>query len=523
MSTQPIEIGKYIIDTLTTGMYDNSLFIFREYVQNAADQIDKAVHQGLIDQQKAEIHITISNSKRSISIHDNATGIAANEVRSLLGNIASSEKDQTSSKGFRGIGRLGGLAYCDLLEYETSFAGEDVKTIMKWDAKKLRSILQDRKIDIGAVALIESVISMESAPCDKGSHFFEVRLVGISDENRELLDANVVREYLSLVAPVSYHSHFYFSHLIHKRITESGYPPLDEYNIYINNDQLFKAYRKHVYQVIGDSKQTIDEIQGLAFEEFTLNSDKTYLAWMWYGIMNYEKQIPQVGNPQRGLRLRCKNIQIGDDSTLVKLFKEGRGNYYFIGEIHAIHPGLVPNARRDYFEENYVLKCLEDQLKKFFAERLHVLYHDANEVKNFVKKTNQVEELKQKLDEKRQNGLSGKVEEKKLVDDIEKAQAEVEKSQKKFDHIKAKAASDEVVGIIFQGITTTHGASTETNSTNVEQSVNAEDKKYLTRDLSKLGRKEQKIVRRIFDVIHNVLSSDTAENLVTKICEELSK
>jgi len=90
MSTQPIEIGKYIIDTLTTGMYDNSLFIFREYVQNAADQIDKAVHQGLIDQQKAEIHITISNSKRSISIHDNATGIAANEVRSLLGNIASS-------------------------------------------------------------------------------------------------------------------------------------------------------------------------------------------------------------------------------------------------------------------------------------------------------------------------------------------------------------------------------------------------------------------------------------------------
>ena len=36
-------IGKDVIESLTIGMYDNALDIYREYIQNAADQIDKAV------------------------------------------------------------------------------------------------------------------------------------------------------------------------------------------------------------------------------------------------------------------------------------------------------------------------------------------------------------------------------------------------------------------------------------------------------------------------------------------------
>ena len=36
-------IGKNVIETLTLGMYEDARFIFREYIQNAADQIDEAV------------------------------------------------------------------------------------------------------------------------------------------------------------------------------------------------------------------------------------------------------------------------------------------------------------------------------------------------------------------------------------------------------------------------------------------------------------------------------------------------
>jgi hypothetical protein len=41
-------IGKTVLETLTSGMYDDARFIFREYIQNAADQIDEAVELGIL-------------------------------------------------------------------------------------------------------------------------------------------------------------------------------------------------------------------------------------------------------------------------------------------------------------------------------------------------------------------------------------------------------------------------------------------------------------------------------------------
>lgn len=40
------KIGKNILENLTTGMYSDSKVAYREYVQNACDQIDKAIDGG---------------------------------------------------------------------------------------------------------------------------------------------------------------------------------------------------------------------------------------------------------------------------------------------------------------------------------------------------------------------------------------------------------------------------------------------------------------------------------------------
>jgi len=53
-------IGKDVIESLTLGMYEDARFIFREYIQNSADQIDRAVEEGLfptLRDGKIEIHI----------------------------------------------------------------------------------------------------------------------------------------------------------------------------------------------------------------------------------------------------------------------------------------------------------------------------------------------------------------------------------------------------------------------------------------------------------------------------------
>ena len=52
-------IGKYVIDSLTRSMYEDSRCIYREYIQNAADQIDIAKEQHLEEHDYYEIHVRI--------------------------------------------------------------------------------------------------------------------------------------------------------------------------------------------------------------------------------------------------------------------------------------------------------------------------------------------------------------------------------------------------------------------------------------------------------------------------------
>lgn len=130
-------IGKNVIESLTTGMYENPLFVYREYIQNAADAVDHAVKAGVLQKGEEAIIVGIKREQREIIIEDNALGIQAAKAFGILRNIAQSTKQKGIDKGFRGIGRLGGLAYCQKLIFETSYKGEDVKSIVTWDAEKL--------------------------------------------------------------------------------------------------------------------------------------------------------------------------------------------------------------------------------------------------------------------------------------------------------------------------------------------------------------------------------------------------
>src|SRR5262249_46280285 len=50
--------------------------------------------------------------------------------------------------------------------------------------------------------------------------------------------------------------------------------------------------------------------------------------------------------------LRSGNIQVGDHTLLEELFPEQRFNVWAVGEVHVIDRRIVPNGRRDHFEQN---------------------------------------------------------------------------------------------------------------------------------------------------------------------------
>ncbi len=523
-----IRIGKTVIETLTQGMYEDARFIFREYIQNSADQIDKAIEMGLLKNRKeGKININIDTTNCEIIFEDNATGIRANDVYYVLGNIALSNKDRVKDKGFRGIGRLGGLGYCCKLQFETSYKGEPSKTIMIWDAKALQQKLFDKNNKHDASAIVESVIELKNEKEDIEKHYFKVHLIDVNNEY--LLNKDNIREYLSMVAPVPYQTQFIFKSMIYKKSDELK-NNIDEYSIYLNTDQIFKPYATHIYESENKQKKCIDEIFDIKF--FEINDDSNDLvAWGWYGLSRFEKQIPSNPNFYRGIRLRKGNIQIGNEQTLVnkKLHREDRGNHYFLGEIFCTHSELIPNSRRDYFNENEILKYFEKRLRELFHGTLYHLYHKANDLKNAYKKINKLGEIQ---DEFREKTVKGFVEGEKedLKQKIETAKSEAENAQKTIQKIsndieKGSDEKNKALKVILKKIEETHVVSNRCQNDSGVVNVSNDDEvdkiKYRTDNLSTLTKQERKFLSKIFSIIKKTLVPQQAEELIQKIEEAL--
>lgn len=520
-------IGKNIIENLTTAMYENLLIIYREYIQNSADSIDKAIKMGIIDKNTAEIYVDIDLNKRNISIMDNGIGIVSADFKRIMSSIADSTKDSAENKGFRGIGRLGGISTCRELRFSCSAIGECVQSVVIWDAQKVREILVDDTQTPDAATLVDSVTTYETLPCDKEEHFFKVELIDIEQSSSELLDEAEVKHYLRSVAPLPYLNSFIFSTKIHDFAKEKGFI-IDEYNVFVNGDRLFKEYRTRLYEDKNGKKSVYDEISDVKFEMF-YSSNGEVLGWMWYGISRFEKQIPVI-NEMRGIRLRKGNIQIGNEQTFFEhnFYKEPRGYLYFIGEVFAEHNELRPNARRDYFNLNDCCREFEHSLENLFYSRFYSIYHLANQYKKAYQKKQELAKVQQEYKEKEQGGFYSAEDKKSLEEKIEKLTTDVAKSDKTIETRDKKEAEDDVLSRVYEEIQKIYDVPKQSESVLNEKSANSKNLyknriKYKSQNLTQYSKKEQKLIGKIYEIIKAILPHDMADIVVNKIQEELSK
>lgn len=503
-------IGKDVIESLTISMYDDCKFIYREYIQNSADQIDKAINEHLIKEGQGEIYIQIDSKSKTICIEDNATGIAQNQVLPILKNIAQSTKQRGVDKGFRGIGRLGGLAYCDRLVFETSFKGEPVKSILTWNATLLKKTINNRANKEHASDVIDLVTEYTSLPSDIDEHYFKVSLIGVT--NAELLNVYEIKKYLSMVAPVPFQRKFIYCSKIYEELVADGIK-IDEYKIVLNEEQIYKAYVTKIYDI--EDKAPTDEIKDIKFFK-EKDDDGNWLYWGWYGISSFKGILKKI-NTARGIRLRKANIQVGDEDTLVRLHREDRGNNYFIGEIHAFHRDLIPNARRDYFTENDTYGLFEKKLKSFFHSVLYKLYHYASDANSAAKKIEEYHNFQQEIIDKSERGFTDNKEKEEYRIKLENKRIEAQKAEIKIKKIAETADAD-----LQSPINTFIEKAFANKNVVVDQSSNIlvpSKTKFRTDSLSKLSKEQRKFLSDIFGIIKNVLPSDLAEELIKKIEE----
>lgn len=508
-------IGKNVIETLTLGMYDDARFVFREYVQNAVDQIDEAVELEILpDRAMGKVEIDIDKENRKITITDNATGIASKNVLSFLGNVAASKKDGINRKGFRGIGRLGGLGYCERLIFETSYQGETTQSRLILDAVLLKKAIADKNVTLNASEVISFITTLNKDTTKEESHFFRIILERVT--NDDLLDIDKVEPYLSMVAPIPFNKEFEFRADIYDYFTNKNVF-IDEYNVLLNKKKLFKAYKGYLFDKNGERAEDINILRVSFFEIHGLNKELIALGWYYVSDkLNY--QIAH-NNIERGIRLRKGNIEIGSQATLGRFFSQNRQNLNYIGEVHAIGSSFVPNARRDYFNDSPTCEIFEKRLEAFFPS-LGKLTNDSSRLHSGIKK---IEEYKKELEVFQENINNNNLTEEQVTLKTNELRAKEKKANsavKKIRNIEKRISNNKDLEAVYDTIID------ETNIKVVplEQVLAGKPTGSSVTELSKLTKEQKQVVTEIYKILRrdSGLTTNKAEQIIQIIAKHFN-
>lgn len=361
---ESIIVGKDILEVLSSAMYVDPLAIYREYIQNAADAIDDARRTGVLSsKEKGTVEIEIDLDKRSVKIRDNAIGVPAAEFENRMTSFGSSVKRGTHARGFRGVGRLSGLAYCQELLFRSRSAGERKVSELRWDCRKAKTLLRSADFAGDLADVVAQSVQVRKIGGEKWpEHFFEVELRNVPRlRNDWLLNPTVIEEYLSQVAPLPFAPEFRFADDITTLL--QGNVGLTDITLRMagNSDPVFRPHRDS-FEITGGS----DSFQELQPIHIPAVDGKGAAAVGWVLHHSYKGAVP---DPKlKGLRLRSGNIQVGTNGILEDLFVETRFNAWCVGEIHVIDDRIIPNGRRDHYEQNVHYTNLINQLSPIARE-----------------------------------------------------------------------------------------------------------------------------------------------------------
>ena len=344
-------VGKGVARLVTLGMYDDPLVIFREYIQNAADahSLDEMAGVGTVE-------ITLDPRNRLLRIRDNGPGLDYESALRELLPIGSSTKNVAKLRGFRGIGRLSGLAFARSVKFSTRASPGSPVTQVVWNRDQFEGhSTQKGQID----SLLKEAVSVHTIPGeDYPNRFFEVEIHEISQfAAGKLLNRNAVRDYISEVCPVPMSSSFPF-HCQVESVMNSGE---QSFALEVTVNRVTTPIRRPHGPTIDISSRRSDEYQ--SFERFSIpkldSEERAAVGWIahtaYLGAIAKRNRI-------RGLRVRHGNIQIGGENVFDHLFAEERFNRWCVGELHILDKRIVPNARRDYFEPSPHVRNLENHL-----------------------------------------------------------------------------------------------------------------------------------------------------------------
>jgi hypothetical protein len=365
-SSEEVFIGKDILELLSTSMYVEPLSMYREYVQNAADSLESSKEALSDSSLPYDVQITIDRQQRSIRITDRGPGLCERDFYRKLTSIGGSSKRGTKARGFRGVGRLAGLAFCQELIFRTRVNGSNHIHELKWDTRKVRALLRAADLQIDLATIVAESVETRSVKVNSGpKHFFEVELRNVvRHRDDRLLNAVEVSNYLGQVAPVTFHPEFTFGTTITAFLSGVG---LAIHPLSVNVEGEGLVFRPH-RDVISSAGKLIRMHDLETFE--TLDREGNISAASWILHHDYVGSLSK-STFVNGWRFRSGDIQVGDNALLEDLFPEARFNGWTVAETHVLDRKIVPNGRRDNYEHSAYYSDLQTRLTPFARDIAH--------------------------------------------------------------------------------------------------------------------------------------------------------
>lgn len=499
-------IGKDVLELVSSAMYVDPLTIFREYVQNAADSVDMARVGGILgahDVGRVDITLELAAASRSVKIRDNGIGVSNGDFAKRLMAIGSSSKRGTSARGFRGVGRLAGLGYCQELVFRSRSVDDRVVQELRWDCRILKKLLSDHTYRGNLHDLVlETTKIIELDPDGWPEHFYEVELVKpIRIKNDLLLNRDAIALYLSQVAPIPFSPEFSFGTQIRTQLV-AKVVELGEINIHIDGAEqpLYRPYRdQYAY---GENK--LDSFIEPEFRVVEgLHGDVAAIVWLLHH--GYHGAIPS-GEGVTGLRARKGNIQVGDYRIFSEIFPEARFASWTVGEVHVIDERVVPNGRRDDFEQNAHYMHLLSRLSEL-GDYIGRMCRSSSVVRNKIKAfdigATKVDEQLKILEQ----GAVGEASTEAIVEDVRSGMFEIKKLTETsiLDEPDRKTLSDRFSDL-------------------EKRLVNAQAKTEMSDALACLPEKDRAIIQKMISLIFECSSNRiAAKSLVDRILARLGE
>lgn len=357
-------VGASILNIITESLYDKPIVVFREYVQNSVDSLSSI-------ETESEISLTskIWETNNNLYFLDNGSGISQNDFINRMKSIAFSTKIKTSNLGYKGIGRLSGISYCDKLRFVNILSFKDRKfqeysiDCIKYNSlqrtdnynsltfNELMGKIGTEKEDVSAESIMSDIGENQTIFTQRDTGFFVI-LEGISAILSNAIKEKSFLDDLSWLLPVPFHNELLEDDEVSPLFKWLSNQPAFEgmstvaaksYNIFYNNKQLYRPLKKDMFRTYL-CKSNLDKyavcIQSFSNEKIELDKRNAF----------------------SGIRIYIDNMLLCDENELIPALQQygftSHGLYELIQSVRGMgviiyivdKVNISANARRTFIE-----------------------------------------------------------------------------------------------------------------------------------------------------------------------------